>query len=52
MDNPKVFYAFLNGLLQKKYEGNQEITVPFLKEQLFANDSVTEEGILYSIINK
>jgi hypothetical protein len=45
MNVPKLFGAFLNGMVQKEFEGNTEITPSFLKENIFiGNPEVTVQG--------
>jgi len=41
MDNPKIFRAFLNGVLKAKYEGDATITPEFIATELKI-DSVTD----------
>jgi hypothetical protein len=45
MDQPKQFSAFLSGVSKKLFERNEEITLQYLKEQIFPNqDAITLEG--------
>jgi hypothetical protein len=47
MDQPKLFSAFLSGLYKNLFEKDQEITLDFLKEQIFSeNPEVTIESSL------
>lgn len=43
--DPKLLFAFINGVYKGHYEKDAEITLDFLKEQIFSDDdSVTIEG--------
>ncbi len=47
MDQAKLFSAFLSGVYKSIFEKDAEITVTFLKEQLFSNSSISIEGRKY-----
>jgi hypothetical protein len=44
MDNPKLFAAFLNGVLRRTFFQDESMTPEFLKEEVFSEDPVTVEG--------
>jgi hypothetical protein len=51
LSNPKLFAAFLNGIHQRLFEKNAEMTNQFLKEQIFP-DQVRRRFTLEHTINE
>lgn len=50
MDNPKKFMALVNGVFLRTFQKDLSITPEMLKEEVFAADDVTLEGMYKAII--
>lgn len=48
MDQPKLFSGFLSGVSKRIFDRDNDITIEFLKEQLFPSyNDITLEGSLF-----
>mmetsp|Transcript_41632 Transcript_41632/g.58071 ORF Transcript_41632/g.58071 Transcript_41632/m.58071 type:complete len:179 (+) Transcript_41632:505-1041(+) len=45
MEVPKLFHALLTGVLRRTFEDNEEMTVEFFMENIFAGTDATSEGV-------